>query len=233
MMRVFPDAAAAAAACASQLAGWMAACIAARGAAHVALSGGSTPRQMLSVLAGLGVDWSRSHLWQVDERGVAPEDAQSNYRMIRESLIDPARVPAAHVHRMMGELDARQAAARYEAELRGALQGRPLDIVQCGMGADGHTASLFPGDARVLDRDGLAAGIWVEEKRQWRITLLPGPILAAPHLCVLAAGADKAAALARALHGPSDVLGTPAQLLRSAQWFVDSAAAAASGDRLN
>ncbi len=219
-LHISPDARATAEACARQLAGWMAAAIAQRGIAHTALSGGSTPKLMLEILAGFDVDWSRAHFWQVDERGVPPTDAQSNARMIRAAL-----VPAVHFHRMKGEIDARQAAAEYAAEIQSALQDAPFDVVQCGIGDDGHTASLFPGQPLVLDRSQVTAGLWVEDKQQWRITLLPKPILDARHLAVLAAGAGKGPALRRALHGEIDLLRTPAQLLRGAHWFLDEIAA--------
>lgn len=228
-MRVYGSATEAAEACAQQVAGWLADALAARGTASLAVSGGSTPRHMLAALAHAGFDWSRVHLFQVDERGVPPDDAQSNYRMIRECFIVPSGIPEPNVHRMAGEIDARQAAAQYAAEIQRVLGGEPLDIVQCGMGPDGHTASLFPGAREVLDTQGTVAGLWVESKQQWRITLLPRPILAARHLCALAAGADKAPALGRALHGPVDLLETPAQLLRGAEWFVDEGAVAPAG----
>ena len=192
-----------------------------RGRASLAVSGGTTPALMLAALARTGLDWSRVELFQVDERGVPPDDPQSNFRMIRECFLGASGIPRQNVHRMEGEMDAVEAAARYAAAMTRVLGGAPLDVVQCGMGADGHTASLFPGDRRVLDRQGLVAGLWTEEKRQWRITLLPRPILDSHHLCVLAVGAEKAAALARALRGPDHPVSTPARILRGAEWFVD------------
>ena len=220
-MRIYPDAAQAAEGCALQFAEWLVEALDARGRASVAVSGGSTPRLMLAVLARAGLDWSRIQLFQVDERGVPPGHAQSNYKMIRECFLEPAGFPEQNAHRMFGELDAAEAAACYAAEIGQVLGAEPFDVVQCGMGADGHTASLFPGDPLALDTRGVVAGLWAEDKQQWRITLLPKPILAARHLCALATGADKAPAFGRALRGPADLLATPAQLLRGAEWFVD------------
>lgn len=220
-MRVFLSASQAAEGCALQVAEWLKDALTERGRASLAVSGGTTPRLMLAALARTGLDWSRVELFQVDERGVPPDDPQSNYRMIRECFLGASGIPEQNVHRMAGEMDAAEAAARYAAEITRVLGSEPFDVVQCGMGADGHTASLFPGDTRVLDRAGLAAGLWAEDKQQWRITLLPRPILEARRLCVLATGAEKAAALARALRRPEDPVSTPAQMLRGAEWFVD------------
>jgi 6-phosphogluconolactonase len=204
----------------------------ARGTATLAVSGGSTPRLLFDALAGLSVQWNRVHLFFVDERSVPPDDAESNYRLAREYLIRPAGLDDHHVHRILGEADAVEAARAYSEEIARFLGLRPgvlpeLDVLQAGVGDDGHTASLFPGDELVLDRRGIAAGLWAASRKQWRVTLLPGVLLAARKRCVLAAGAGKRAAIGRALHGPEDLLGTPAQLLRGAEWFLDEAAAPA------
>jgi 6-phosphogluconolactonase len=220
------DAQGAAEACALAVAGWLRAAIAERGVASLAVSGGSTPKLMFRVMTGLGLDWSKIHLFWVDERVVPPDDEQSNFRMTLENLITPAAIPAENVHRMFGEWDAVDAAMVYAQELERFFGTRVpvFDVVQCGVGDDAHTASLFPGEALIEDRRGVAAGIWVEKKKQWRITLLPAAILAARHLCVLSSGADKAEALHRALRGPEDPLGVPSQMLRDAEWFTDAAA---------
>lgn len=225
-LHVSADAGGAAAACAGSVAEWLREAIAARGVASLAVSGGSTPKLMFRALTGMGLEWEKIHLFWVDERGVGPDDEQSNFRMTLENLIAPTGVPEQNVHRMFGEWDAVDAAMVYAQELErffGARMPR-FDVVQCGVGDDGHTASLFPGEALVEDRLGVAAGLWVEKKKQWRITLLPAAILAGRHLCVLSSGADKADALWRALRGADDLLGVPAQLLRGADWFVDAAA---------
>ncbi|HBZ69063.1 MAG TPA: 6-phosphogluconolactonase, partial [Deltaproteobacteria bacterium] len=122
---------------------------------RVALSGGSTPRRTYELLAQAPfrdmVDWKRVHFFWGDERCVPPDHPDSNYRMIREALLDHADIPAGNFHRMKAELaDLEQAAGDYASDLARVLEpqdgNRPrLDMVFLGMGPDGHTASLFPG----------------------------------------------------------------------------------------
>ena len=214
-MHVHNDAQEAAEACAVAIAGWIEEATAVRGRATFAVSGGTTPALMFQALVKLAVDWEKVHLFWVDERGVDPEDAQSNYRMTREHLIVPAGLSEHNVHRMFGEWDAVDAAMAYSQELQEFFgEKMPVfDVVQCGMGDDGHTASLFPGEFLALDRKGVAAGLWVEKKSQWRITLLPGVLLSALHLCVLATGGDKADAMLRVWRGREDEVECPAKLL--------------------
>lgn len=227
-MQVFRGPREAAEACAAAVAGWLREAVAERGRATLAVSGGTTPRLMFEALVGLEVDWERVHLFWVDERGVDPEDEQSNYRMARECLIVPAGLPERNVHRMFGEWDAVDSAMAYSQELQTFFGEKvpTFDVVQCGMGDDGHTASLFPGEFLALDRRGVAAGIWVAKKSQWRITLLPGVLLGARHLCVLATGGDKADAMLRVWRGSGDEVEVPAKLLMGGEWFSDYAAAA-------
>src|SRR5450432_660128 len=120
--------------------------LAARGRFRIALAGGSTPRALYAHLAAArDLDWGRTDVFFGDERSVGPDDPQSNYRMARETLLSPAGVPPENVHRPHGEDPDLDAAARaYEAALGGA-GAPPFDLVLLGMGADGHTASLFPG----------------------------------------------------------------------------------------
>jgi len=101
-----------------------------------------------------------------------------------------------------------------------------FDVVHRGMGPDAHTASLFPGEPLIEDRSGIAAAVWVEKFQQWRITLLPGVLLAARHTALLVTGGDKTAALRSVLHQPFDPLHYPAQIASGpgAVWFVDVAA---------
>jgi len=123
--------------------------------ARVAVSGGTTPKAMFALLADRNapyfarVPWDKLHLFWVDERCVGPTDPDSNYRMTNEAMLSKVPLPAAQVHRIEGELDPQEAAARYEAAIRTEFgldaAGTPLfDLLLLGMGGDGHTASLFP-----------------------------------------------------------------------------------------
>jgi 6-phosphogluconolactonase len=225
----------AASACARYIASVLSVALAGEPAASLAVSGGRTPALMFDALSREDLDWRRLHVFWVDERGVPPEDPMSNFAMAERHLIRPARIPPKNVHRIETELGAEEAAARYEEEIRRFFGLRPgelprFDMIQCGIGADTHTASLFPGEPLIEDREGVAAAVQVAKLGQWRITLLPGVLLAAQHTAVLASGADKAEALRRVVDGPYDPLQAPAQLLRhhgrNVHWFIDRAAAA-------
>src|ERR1019366_8438950 len=137
--------------CARHIFGLLEAALATRGRASLAVSGGSTPKLMFQKMAATPFAWDRVHLFFVDERCVPPADSASNYKLANENLIAPAKIPAANVHRIEGEMAPADAAERYASEIRqffGVSDGRmpQFDIVHRGMGPDAHTASLFPGD---------------------------------------------------------------------------------------
>ncbi len=194
-----------------------------RGSACIALAGGTTPRAVHEALAALtGVPWDRVHVYFGDERAVAADHPDSNYRMAKESLLDRVAIPAGQIHRPAAEQPDRALAARaYEAILPEAL-----DVVVLGIGEDGHTASLFPGaDALHETARRYLAEVGPKPPPE-RLTLTPPVLAAARSLVMLAVGAGKADAVKRALEGPWDPLGTPAQLARRGSWFLDPAAAA-------
>jgi 6-phosphogluconolactonase len=197
--------------------------------ASLAVSGGLSPKPLFARMAAANFPWKRVHVFFVDERCVPPDNDQSNYKMVMEHLIGPAGVGAGQVHRIAGELDPKEAAAKYSAEIAqyfGLAAGATpeFDLVHRGMGPDAHTASLFPGDPLIADRSGIAAATYVPKFSQWRVTLLAGPLLAAKHTAVYAPGHDKADALARVFEGPFDLVNVPSQLgLREGKderWFV-------------
>ena len=228
---VFPDASGAAEACAGRIAGLLEEALTGRESATLAVSGGSTPRLMFARLAALPFDWNRVHLFWVDERCVPPDDPASNYKLAREGLIVPAHIPERNVHRILGEIAPQEAAQRYSDDIRrffGLASGElpHFDVVQCGMGPDAHTASLFPGEPLLDDRQGIAAAVYAAKFSQWRVTLLPGALLAARQMIYLVSGADKAESLRAVFHEPFEPSKYPAQLIgRNAEWFLDEAAA--------
>jgi 6-phosphogluconolactonase len=168
---------------------------AARGQFRIALAGGSTPRALYPVLAG-AIDWTRAKIFFGDERSVPPDDPQSNYRMARETLLDPARVPPANVVRWRGEDPDLDAAARdYEAALTAGASAPWLDLALLGLGPDGHPASLFPGTSALAEQGRLAVAVDVPQMGTRRLTLTYPALCGARDVCFLVTGHDKAAAL--------------------------------------
>jgi 6-phosphogluconolactonase len=212
--------------------------VAERGRFTLALAGGSTPRRLYELLAESDLDWSRVELFFGDERCVPPDHADSNYRMAREALFDPARVPAQRVHRMRGELEPAAAAAAYEDELRAVLTPArgavpAIDLVLLGLGDDGHTASLFPGTAALDERERWVVANRVPELDAWRLTMTYPLLNAASVVVFLVAGAAKRAAVERVLTPDVDEgsEAPPAAHVRPASgrliWLLDAAAAPA------
>ncbi len=213
------------------------AAIAARGVFHVLLSGGSTPKRLFSLLADRGptaLAWDKVELWWGDERSVAPTDADSNYRMTREALIEPLQLDERRVHRIAGELEPTKAAADYQRALVAALGQPPVsDLALQGMGPDGHTASLFPHSPALDDTTHWVVANPVDSPvakgKTTRITLTARAINATRAVRFLVAGGDKAPALHAVLEGPRDGKAFPAQLIDNATWLVDEAAASKLG----
>ena len=190
---------------------------------HVALAGGSTPERCHELLAERDVDWSRVHVWLSDERAVPPDDDDSNFLMIRRSLLDRIDIPDENVHRVLGEQGADAAADAYERELRAV---GPLDLVMCGMGPDGHTMSLFPGRPEVGVEDRLAVAVHDAPKPPPdRVSMTLPVIHAARRTMLLASGSSKAEAMSAVLEGADPHV--PASLLRFGRLEViaDDAAA--------
>lgn len=202
--------------------------------ATFAISGGSTPKLLFSRLAKADFDWSRVHFFWVDERCVPPDDDQSNFKLANESLFIPAEVKHANIHRILGELTPEEGAIHYIEEISkffGLETGQlpEFDLIHRGMGPDGHTASLFPGEPLIQNRTGIAAAVWVEKMHSHRVTLLPGVLLKAQHTILQVVGADKAEVLQQVLNGPDDPMRYPCQIATrnsdAAVWFLDKAAA--------
>ena len=197
---------------------------AAKEGGHIAVSGGSSPRPAYERAAARRPDWAGVTLWWADERCVPPGDARSNYRLVRETLLDGLSRPPA-VHRVRGELPPEEAAAVYDEEIRGVR----LDLVLLGVGPDGHTASLFPGSPALDEKERSAvAGPPGLEPLVPRVTLTVPMLSAARLVLFLVVGEEKAEAAARAFGGEPDPA-TPASLVRSAEGrtvaVLDAAAA--------
>lgn len=210
---------------------------------HVALSGGRSPERTYELLARSPQEWEEVEVWFADERCVEPEDEQSNYRMVAQSLLDPAGIAPERVHRMEGELDPDEGASRYEAALLASVPrerasapepGPPvLDLIVLGIGEDGHVASLFP-DAPSLAAAESRACLGVHDSPKpppERITLTLSVLRAARRCLLLATGASKADAVAAMLGEPSRHV--PASLLRRERLtvLVDDAAAPGTARR--
>jgi 6-phosphogluconolactonase len=212
--------------------------IATRGFAHVALSGGSTPRALYTLLASPDyasrVAWDKLIIWFGDERTVGPNDPLSNYHMAYEALLSHVPILATNVHRIHGEEDPAIAAQCYEEELRAAFGSDALprmDLIWLGLGPDGHTASLFPCTPALQVADRLVVANPVPQQNTTRITLTYPTINAAAIVAFLVSGDDKAAMLARVLESeqanPEDLLPSQRVAPDDGQllWLLDLAAA--------
>lgn len=205
-----------------------------RGVAHVALAGGSTPARAYELLAERTFDWRDVHLWIGDERCVPLDDADSNYRLVAHTLL--ARLPAGttppivHPVTGAGDGDPPAAAADYEAELSEQIAGAPFpvfDLVLLGLGEDAHTASLFPDDPALEERERLVVAVHGRKPPPERVTCTLPLLRAGRSIVVLTAGTAKADAVRAALAGPSPH--APASLLgegAAVELIADRAAAA-------
>jgi 6-phosphogluconolactonase len=212
--------------------------VARRGRFTIALSGGSTPRNLHTLLATnarTSLPWDHMFFFWGDERHVPPTDPESNYRMAEETLLSKIPVASANVFRIPAENpDAATAADAYEQTLRKFFALQPgefprFDLILLGMGPDGHTASLFPGTAALQEKSRLVVANWVEKFKTSRITLTLPVLNAARCVAFLVSGTDKAAALQAVLQSDAPGEQYPAKLVRPRDgkliWLVDRAAA--------
>jgi 6-phosphogluconolactonase len=201
--------------------------VAARGLVRVAISGGTTPKVMFTLLADPAqpfltqIPWDKLYLYWVDERCVPPDNEESNYRMTNEAMLSKVPLPAAQIFRMEGELDPEVAAARYESTIRNSfkLEGAEtptFDLVLLGMGDDGHTASLFPHTEALDNLTNIAVANHVLQKDTWRITLTWPVINQGREVAFLIEGATKTQVLHDVFLGPYQPETFPSQLIRPA-----------------
>jgi 6-phosphogluconolactonase len=212
--------------------------VAERGRFTIALSGGSTPKSMYTLIAAnasTSLPWDRMFFFWGDERHVPPDDPESNYRMAKEALLSKVPVPAANIFRALTENpDAAAAAEAYEQTLRKFFAVAPgefphFDLILLGLGPDGHTASLFPETAALQEKTRLVVANWVEKFEGSRITFTLPVLNAARCVAFLVSGMDKAAVLHEVLEGNAPAEKYPSKLVRPSEgkliWFVDRAAA--------
>jgi 6-phosphogluconolactonase len=207
--------------------------VAKRGSFSVALSGGSTPKRLYQLLADANesfhdrVPWSSIHFFWSDERHVAPDHPDNNYRMANEILLSRVPVSPNNVHRIQSETpNAEEAAAAYEKIIR-EVCGPRLDLILLGLGADGHTASIFPGSEVLHETRRLLAASYVEKLKSYRITMTLPLLNNARSILFLVSGSEKADIVKEVFQGPSNLY--PAQRVRPNHgellWMLDNDAA--------
>ena len=200
----------------------------------VALSGGSTPKVLYSLLAtpeyNGSIPWSQVHFFWGDERCVPPDHPDSNYRMVHEALLVKITIPGANIHRMAGEKEPKLAAAEYENDLKtffrlssGALPR--FDLMLLGLGEDGHTASLFPGSEALAEKERLVVAPYVEKLRAHRLSLSLPVINSAAMIVFLVAGKSKAEILQKILESKPESSPFPAASVQPQNghltWLID------------
>jgi 6-phosphogluconolactonase len=213
--------------------------VAERGSFHVALSGGSTPKALYSLLANnpalrAQLPWDKMYLYFGDERSVRPDHPDSNFRMAAETMLSRVPLKPEQVCRIKGECkDTEKAAQEYEQALRASFkigegQFPRFDLVLLGMGDEGHTASLFPGTKALHETKRLVVRNWVGKLYTNRITLTAPVINNAARVIFMITGADKALALKGVLEGPNEPDQLPAQMIQPSRgqllWLVDTIA---------
>lgn len=208
-----------------------------RGRFTLALSGGGTPKKLYSLLATepymSQIDWQLVEIFWSDERCVPPDDPECNYRMAQEVMLSRLSIPVAQVHRMpadRADLDAASLDYTREMQRVFSTNGIPeFDLLQLGMGPEGHTASLFPHQPSLRETQRLVMPVSVPKPPPDRLTFTPPILNAARNVLFLATGADKADALQAVIEGPFNPDEYPAQIVRppngEVTWMVDSAIA--------
>lgn len=198
---------------------------------HIALSGGSTPKVLFKLLAeqdAKEIDWKKVHLFWGDERCVLPTDAESNYRMTKEKLIDHIAIPFVNVHRVLGSRNPAVEAVRYGKEIQWCLpekNGLPVfDLVMLGMGSDGHTASIFPHQMELLKAKDICGVATHPESGQKRVTLTGKVINNAKQIHFLVTGESKKEKIQEIFGQSGKYKDYPATHIKRAEWWLDEAA---------
>jgi 6-phosphogluconolactonase len=207
-----------------------------RGTAAIALSGGNSPNPAYAILATQTIDWNKVHVYWVDERCVPPDDPRSNYGNAKKAFLDKIPIPPGNVHRMHGEVeDHAKAAAEYDEMLRDTIASKvaglpALDLTVMGIGDDGHTASMFPGNKSQEITDRLVAAIPPApmEPHVARLTMTVPILESSKATVVIVVGKSKHEPLERIWAASGDVNQTPGRIIRdfrgSITWAIDRAA---------
>jgi 6-phosphogluconolactonase len=212
--------------------------VSSRGRIISALSGGGTPMALYHLLAGSpyfeSLTWKKMHFFWGDERCVPPDDAESCYAQARAAWLGRVPIPDGNIHRAKGELGPETAAYEYARELRemaaAGMNWPRFDLVLLGLGADGHTASLFPGSPLQTDLNLAVIPVKAhyQDRPANRVSMTPAVFNAARNVVFLVSGAEKASALAETISGTYDPVRLPAQRINPQEgkiwWLVDAAA---------
>lgn len=201
----------------------------------IALAGGNTPKKLYELLASDAyknkIDWSKLHFFWGDERYVPFDDERNNAKMVSDILLNHVPVPKEHIHIMRTDIEPEQSAAEYESILKDYFgeEGPSFDVVLLGMGNDGHTLSLFPGNDNIHEKEKWVMAFYLDAQKMYRITLTTTIVNRACEVVFLVTGADKAVPLFQVLYGEHDPELYPTQLIQpyntAPVWFIDSAAA--------
>lgn len=203
----------------------------------IALSGGSTPKKIYKLLVSepyrSQVEWTLVEVFWGDERCVPPDNAESNFRMAQEELLSKLPIPASQIHRMPAEQADHEAASQaYAVEIQRTFgtDGVPsFDLIQLGMGPEGHTASLFPHQAALHEQRRLVMPVTTPKPPPERLTFTPPLLNAARHVLFMVTGAEKADAVRAVLEGEYQPDEYPAQVVRPTHgevtWMLDTGAA--------
>jgi 6-phosphogluconolactonase len=213
--------------------------IKAKGTFYVAISGGHTPKRFFELLSEVpkakALPWDKIQLFWVDERYVPPNSQWSNYKLAADTFLTKVAIPKENVHRIPTEYsDFKVAAQCYEETIRKVFGLREnqlpqFDLIVLGMGAEGHTGSLFPNSYALLDTEDLACVVYVLDEKLNRITLTHPVLCAASHLAVLVSGKEKAGILKEVLTSEPDEVRYPIHslwpILDRVTWLADMQAA--------
>lgn len=205
------------------------------GVARIALAGGSTPRELYRILCSVPfrdrIPWQRLEFYWGDERFVPHDDVASNFRMVKEAMLSNVPVPPGHIHPIPTDVSPADAAARYEAVLRSVYgadrfdPARPMfDLMLLGLGSDGHTCSLLPGQPVLAEREHWVAPV-AAGRVEPRITLTYPAVESSHTIAFLAVGAEKAAAVKAVRAGDTNLPAARIVPHGDVIWFLDRAAA--------